>query len=104
MRVLIALHLDDHDLREAYGTADLADPAAQDDLVLSLAARLEEAGYFGTLSHPVRGRVLGVGDVSGDHALTDLLDAVEVGADGLPADRAGHLLGTTADLRQQIDS
>jgi hypothetical protein len=101
MRVLIALDLADLDLAEAYGTADLTNPDDQDDLVRSLAARLEEAGYFGTLSTPVTGRVLGVGDVSGD-ALTDLLDAAEIGAEGLPVGRAGHLVGTILDLRQQI--
>lgn len=102
MRVLIALDLDDSDLAEAYGTADLTDPAAQDDLVVSLSARLEEAGYFGTLSHPVRGRVLAVGDITGEHALTDLLDSAEIGADGLPSPRAGHIVGTIMDLRSQI--
>jgi hypothetical protein len=102
MRVLIALDLSDTDLAEAYGTADLTDPAAQDDLILSLAARLEEAGYFGTLSTPVAGRVLAVGDITGDGTIEGLLDAAEVGADGLDQSTGGHILGTIADLRQQI--
>jgi hypothetical protein len=101
MRVLIALDLSDTDLVEAYGTADLTDPAAQDDLILSLAARLEEAGYFGTLSTPVAGRVVAVGDVT--NVLEEFLDATEVGAEGRDDQPIyGHVLGTVADIRQQI--
>lgn len=106
MRVIIALELSDEDLTEAYGTADLTDPTDQDDLLRSLAARLEEAGYFGPVNMPVRGEVLAVGDVSGEHALGDLLDSAEIGADGLAlqrgVDRRRHILGTLADIRSQL--
>jgi hypothetical protein len=77
MRILIALDLNDDDLTEAYE----GQPISWRDMRASLDARLEEAGYFGSINHPVRGTVLGLADVSA--SLEHFLSATQVGLEGI---------------------
>lgn len=108
MRVLIAVDLNDDDLSQAYGadvrTTDAVAGAGWDDLCASLDARMDEAGYFGRHNMPVRGRLLAAADFSGAEALPALLDAAEVGADGIAEDVAGHVQGSLVTFRQHLEA
>lgn len=108
MRILLAIDLNDDDLTAAYGsdprtTAVLAGEG-WDDLVSSLDARLTEA-YFGPNDTPVRGRVMAAADFS-DEALPALLDAAEVGAEGVgevyDEAVADHVWGSLATFREHL--
>lgn len=108
MRVLIALDLDDGDLTEALGsdpntTAALAG-SGWDDLCNSLDARVSEF-YIGPHHAAVRGRVVAAADFSGPDALPALLDAAEVGVEGVePEDVAVHVAGSLVTFRQHFDA
>lgn len=97
MRVLIALDLNDDDLREAYGDGPVDHHF--DDVVASLDARLrDEAGYFGSGDYPVRGPLVSACVI--DHALPHLLDCAEVGAEGSDHDDAQMVIGAVQTMRQ----
>lgn len=110
MRILLALDLNDADVAEAYPS----DPnrtgwaSEWDDLAASVAARLGydgtgEAIYAGPHDTPVRGRMVAMCDVTG--VLPELLDAAEVGADGItPEDARYAVEGSLVTFRQHLDN
>lgn len=106
MRVLVAIDLSDDNLTEAYGM----DPRTAtmghewDDLFVSLGARFSEF-YCGAHDTPVQGRIVTMGDFTGDDALRDLLDAAEVGTEGIDDEyRRGHVTGSLVTMRQFLDN
>jgi hypothetical protein len=108
MRVLVAIDLNDEDLREAYGYAEdgdylgLTDPSQWDDLFNSLDARASEF-FCGKGDAPVRGRVATFGDFT--DVLPMLLDAAEVGAEGIETDGdRDHVTGSIQTMRQYLDA
>lgn len=108
MRLLIAIDLNDDDLTEAYGISP-ADGLGMGhewgDMLASLAVRLEEAGYFGRDNHPVRGHLMSACDVSGEHALGDLLKAASEGAWTIDTDeRRNHIYGSLITFREMSDA
>lgn len=101
MRVLVAIELDDDDVTAAYGNAPWLD---WDDMCASLDARFSEF-FMGSRSTPVRGHLLAACDVSGPDALRDLLDAAEVGAEGIePPFSRYHVEGSLATFRQHAEA
>lgn len=98
MQILLAIDMDDAAVAEAYGD-EIGTPYADDDLVASYVARLDEV-YLGRDNWPVKGRVLALGDFTS--VLDGALDAMEVGADGLDDSDAGHVLGSIATMRQML--
>lgn len=108
MRVLVAIDLNDADLAEAYGddpvTTPVLDGSGWDELCASLDARAAEF-YCGRNNHPVRGHVIAVGNLSGDGAVEALLDAAEVGAQGIePDDLRYHVEGSLVTFRQHFEA
>jgi hypothetical protein len=59
MRILITVDLDDADLAAAYDGSTPDWP----DMEASVAARLDEAGYFGPTNLPVRGSLVAMTDL-----------------------------------------
>lgn len=106
MRYLVAIDLDDAQLTDAYGgdpnTTDVLAGSGFDDLVASLDARADEF-YCGPHDIPVRGTVVAVADFSGK-ALGALLDAADVGAEGIePEDVRHHVEGSLITFRQMFE-
>lgn len=103
MRILIAIDLNDDDLTDAYNfeqTPPSANPWGHewDDLLASIDARLDEAGYMGRENVPVRGRLVAAAPI--DHGLPHLLDCAEVGVEGSDHPDAGLVRGIIATLRE----
>lgn len=105
MRILTVIDLNDDDLTKAYGADPRVTSIDDDDLLRSLDARAQEF-YCGKHDDPVRGRVVAVGDIT--DVLPELLDAIEVGADGVsdtaPDYKRGHILGSLISMRQLADN
>lgn len=102
MRVLIAVDLNDADLTEAFGYNLMETNLGRewDDIVDSIAARLDEAGYMGPDGMPVRGTLVAACEVT--DVLGDILDAAEVGADGLEDDTRSHVIGSLRTMQQGL--
>ena len=102
--VLIALKVNDDDIVTAYNEPYVGanNPANWDDLILSLEARLEEF-FCGKDNYAVRGDLIAVADFTG--VLDDLLNAAEVGVDGIDdADDRGHVQGSLIEFRLQAET
>ena len=95
-RILIAVDIEDAAMIDAYGSTDYD----ADDLVASFDARLSEV-YCGRDDVPVRAAVVALGDFSAG-ALWSLIQAAEVGADGLDEEQQHIVNGSLATMSQML--